>query len=135
MEYIRKYELWSFRQEKNDSDRNKKKLLGVCDNILKAKNGLILGQKISKVDIGHSKVKNEFIVKILTIDAHTFKFIFKMEPNFKIIEFNRYEVYFENVILLHSMKKNVEPYNLKKYRELDATVKIINDFFKLNGLL
>jgi hypothetical protein len=134
MEYIRKYELWSFRQE-SDADKNKKKLLGVCDNILKIKNGLIFGQKIKNIDIGYSKIKNEFIVKINSTDGHIFKFIFKIDTDFKIIEFNRYEVYFENEILLHSMKRNVDIYNLKKYRELNSIIKIMNDFFKSNGLI
>ena len=136
MKYVKTFEeMWPFKKE-SESDKNKKNLISVCRYILDFLNGKkLIGYRIKRVEVGYSKSKeNIFIIQLFTDTEDIIRFNFKINSDFKIVDFYNYYVIKEGKMSLHSLNQKMDRANLEDYVELNDLLNKINEFFKSNKL-
>jgi len=136
MKYVKTFEeMWPFKKE-SESDKNKKNLISICIYILDFLSGKkLIGYRIKRVEVGYSKSKeNIFIIQLFTDTEDIIRFNFKINSDFKIVDFYNYYVIKEGKMSLHSLKQKMDRANLEDYVELNDLLNKINEFFKSNKL-
>jgi hypothetical protein len=137
MKYVKTFEeLWPFRNE-SDADKNKKALVSICRYLLDHLGGKKLcDYKIKRVEVGYSKVKeNIFIIQFSTDTTDIIRFTWKIDSNFKIVDFKSYYITREGEMIIHSLKQKMDRPNIETYVKLNKMVEVMNRFFKDNNLL
>jgi hypothetical protein len=137
MKYVKTFEeLWPFSNE-SDADKNKKALVSICRYLLDHLGGKKLcDYKIKRVEVGYSKVKeNIFIIQFSTDTTDIIRFTWKIDSNFKIVDFKSYYITREGEMIIHSLKQKMDRPNIETYVKLNKMVEVMNRFFKDNNLL
>lgn len=135
MRYVKTFEeMWPFKKE-SEVDKNKKALVSICKYLLDHCK-TILQSKVKRVEVGYSTKKElTFIIQIFTETSDVIRFFFKMNAEYKVVEFENYYVIREGKLILHSLKQKIDRANLEDYIELNGVLKKINEFLKSNKLL
>jgi hypothetical protein len=124
-------EFWPFRAE-DPKEKNKKILIGVCDYLFTYfTTHTAFGSKVKKVDIYQSSKVKKIQIYMTLMNGDCYTFSYKIDDNFMIQNFESYYATKNDVMMLHSTRKEFDKVNSMQYRVLDSIVEKINYYFKL----
>jgi hypothetical protein len=135
MRYVKTFEeMWPFKKE-TEADKNKKSLISICKYLLDNCK-TILQYKVKRVEVGYStKRESIFIIQFFTDVDIVIRYLWRVNDDFKIIEFDSYYLVVDEKVKLHSVKHKMDRTNIESYLELDRLVKLMNKFFTDNKLI
>lgn len=135
MRYVKTFEeMWPFKKE-SEADRNKKALVSICKFLLDHCK-TILQYKVKRVEVGYStKRESIFIIQFFTDADVIIRYLWRVDNDFKIIEFDSYYLIIDNKVILHSVKHKIDRANIESYLELDKLLRVMKKFFEDNNLI
>ena len=135
MRYVKTFEeMWPFKKE-TEADKNKKSLVSICKYLLDHCK-TILQYKVKRVEVGYSnKRESIFIIQFFTDADVVIRYLWRINEDFKIVEFDSYYLVIDGKVKLHSVKHKMDRANIESYLELDRLIKLMNKFFTDNKLI